>query len=115
MPPSPPDSEKASWLTTDPKPSRHVTKVLDGILVRQNEYFIPGAGIDSQVLAEELPRYLGNGASQRPGTYEDRETGHVVQGYYIMAYRGLTTAMLVDIKADSVKREQARAQSRQVG
>ncbi|KAG6358727.1 hypothetical protein INS49_012246 [Diaporthe citri] len=108
-PPSPPDSDKSSWLTTDPKPS-HVAMVIGGRLTRQNEFFIPGDGIDGGVLAEELPLYLGNDVSQRPGTCGDKETGRLVQGYFITAYRALTTAMLVDIKADSARREQERAQ-----
>lgn len=108
-PPSPPDSDKTSWLATDSRPSQ-VPRVVDGRLIRQNEYFIPGNGIDSEVLAAELPLYLGIDASQRPGTCEDKETGHLVQGYFITAYRALTTAMLVDIKADSARREQERAQ-----
>lgn len=108
-PPSPPDSDKSGWLPTDPKPS-HVSTVIGGRLIRQNEFFIPGDGIDGGVLAEELPLYLGNDASQRPGTCNDKETGRLVQGYFITAYRALTTAMLVDIKADSARRQQGRAQ-----
>lgn len=101
-PPSPPDSDKTSWPAVDSRPS-HVARVVDGRLIRQNEYFIPGNGIDGEVLTAELPLYLGNDATQRPGTCEDRETGHLVQGYFITAYRALTTAMLEDIKADSAQ------------
>lgn len=108
-PPSPPASDKSSCSTKESKLS-HMAKVIDGRLIRQNEYFIPGTGIDSDVLAAELPLYLGNDASQRPGAYEDRETGHLIQGYFVTAYRDLTTAMLVDIKADSARREQERVQ-----
>lgn len=83
--------------------------VIGGRLIRQQEFFIPGDGINGGVLAEELPLYLGNNASQRPGTCGDKESGHLVQGYFITAYRALTTAMLVDIKANSAKREQEQA------
>lgn len=107
QPPSPPESDKSSWLSTDSKPS-HVSKVFRGRLIRQNEYFLPGDGIDGEVLAAELPLYLGNDATQRSGTCEDRETGRPIHGYFITAYRALTTAMLVDIKADSARREQER-------
>lgn len=109
QPPSPPESEKSSWLTTDPKPS-HAAKVFNGRLIRQNEYFLPGDGINGEVLAEELPLYLGNDASQRIGTYENRETGQIIHGYFITAYRALTTAMLDDIRADSANRALERAQ-----
>jgi hypothetical protein len=109
-PPSPPDSDKSSWLATDSRLS-HAAKVIDGRLIRQNEYFIPGNDIDGGVLAAELPLYLGNDASQRQGTCEDRETGRLVHGYFITAYRALTTAMLDDIKADSARREQEMAQN----
>lgn len=102
-PPSPPDSDKASCLTTDTR-NPTVAKVVDGQIIRQNEYFIPHDGIDGDVLAAELPLYLGNDASQRPGAYEDEQTGRLVQGYFITAYRNLTTAMLDDIKADSAQR-----------
>lgn len=109
QPPSPPESEKSSWPTKDARPP-HVAKVFNGRLIRQNEYFLPGDGIDGEVLAEELPLYLGNDASQRPGTCENTKTGRVIHGYFITGYRALTTAMLVDIKADSAKRELERAQ-----
>lgn len=109
QPPSPPESEKSSWLAKDPKPS-HVVKVLDGRLIRQNEFFLPGHGIDSEVLSEELPLYLGNDATQRPGTCKNTETGQLIHGYFITGYRALTTAMLVDIKADSAKRELEKTQ-----
>lgn len=85
-----------------------MAKVVGGRLIRQNEYFIPYDGIDGEVLAAELPLYLGNDATQRPGAYEDEQTGRLIQGYYITAYRNLTTAMLVDIRADSARRAQDR-------
>ncbi|KAG8162838.1 hypothetical protein KVR01_007316 [Diaporthe batatas] len=107
-PPSPPDSEKASCLTTDTRGST-VARVVGGRLIRQNEYFIPHDGINGDILAAELPFYLGNDASQRPGAYEDEQTGRLIQGYYITAYRNLTAAMMADIKADSAKREEERA------
>ncbi|POS77411.1 transcription factor RfeG [Diaporthe helianthi] len=107
-PPSPPDSDKASPETTDASVSL-VAKIAKSGLIRQNDYFIPREGIDSEVLAAELPLYLGNDVSLRRGTYKDEETGLLIQGYYISAYRNLTSAMLDDIKADSADWEQEKA------
>ncbi|CAI4218311.1 unnamed protein product [Parascedosporium putredinis] len=59
---------------------------------RQNEYFIPRDGIDREVITADICRYLGNDALVRPGTYEDPETHHSISGYYITAYRNLTTS-----------------------
>ncbi|KAJ9155364.1 hypothetical protein NKR23_g1554 [Pleurostoma richardsiae] len=73
---------------------------------RQNEYFVPRDGIDREVITADICRYLGNDALVRPGTYEDK--GRVIQGYYITAYRNLTSAMIADLKADSARWEQER-------
>ncbi|MBE3044035.1 hypothetical protein IMZ48_15985 [Candidatus Bathyarchaeota archaeon] len=88
---------------------------------RQNEYFIPRDGIDREVITSDICRYLGNDALVRPGTYEvfhhwtpplsfplgaavshqansyseqDPETRHSISGYFITAYRNLTTVSL---------------------
>jgi hypothetical protein len=79
---------------------------------RQNEYFVPRDGIDREVITADICRYLGNDALVRPGTYEVRSwvlshtkftalvlvahscqhpDGRVTQGYYITAYRNLTS------------------------
>jgi hypothetical protein len=60
---------------------------------RMNEYFVPRDGIDREVIQSDICRYLGNDALVRPGTYETPD-GQVIQGYYITAYRNLTTASL---------------------
>lgn len=75
---------------------------------RQNEYFIPRDGIDREVITADICRYLGNDALVRPGTYEDKKTGRVIQGYFVTAYRNLTSAMIADLKADSARWEQER-------
>ncbi|KJZ79345.1 hypothetical protein HIM_01496 [Hirsutella minnesotensis 3608] len=75
---------------------------------RQNEYFVPRDGIDREVISADICRYLGNDALVRPGHYENPQTGQVVQGYYITAYRNLTTAMIEDLKADSARWESER-------
>ncbi|RYP18446.1 hypothetical protein DL767_009833 [Monosporascus sp. MG133] len=77
---------------------------------RQNEYFVPRDGIDREVITADICRYLGNDALVRPGTYENPQTGQLIQGYYINAYRNLTTAMIDDLKADSARWEQERRQ-----
>lgn len=82
-------------------------------LNRQNEYFVPRDGIDREVITADICRYLGNDALVRPGTYENKETGQLIQGYYINAYRNLTTAMIDDLKEASRQwqLERTRAQS----
>ncbi|PKX97163.1 putative transcription factor RfeG [Aspergillus novofumigatus IBT 16806] len=59
---------------------------------RQNEYFIPGDGISREVIQADICRYLGNDALGR-------------QGYFIRAYRNLTSEMIADLKADSARWE----------
>ncbi|KAK8074263.1 hypothetical protein PG994_005162, partial [Apiospora phragmitis] len=83
-------------------------------------------GIDREVITADICRYLGNDALVRPGVYEvlplrvsqslvsiadmSPQTGQVVQGYFITAYRNLTTAMIEDLKADSARWDQERRQ-----
>lgn len=69
---------------------------------RTNEYFVPKDGIDREVITADICRYLGNDALVRPGVYESR------QGYYINAYRNLTSEMIADLKADSLRWENER-------
>ncbi|KAL7938398.1 hypothetical protein V8C35DRAFT_320211 [Trichoderma chlorosporum] len=75
---------------------------------RMNEYFVPRDGIDREVISADICRYLGNDALVRPGHYENPQTGQPVQGYYITAYRNLTTAMIEDLKADSARWDRER-------
>lgn len=79
---------------------------------RQNEYFVPRDGIDREVITADICRYLGNDALVRPGTYEHPD-GRLTQGYFITAYRNLTSAMIQDLKADSARWDaERRAASR---
>ncbi|PFH56455.1 hypothetical protein XA68_16485 [Ophiocordyceps unilateralis] len=100
---------------------------------RQNEYFVPRDGIDREVISADICRYLGNDALVRPGQYDvcycstlpfqdgypgpllrqfsssqNPQTGQTVHGYYITAYRNLTTAMIEDLKADSARWDSER-------
>ena len=78
--------------------------------LRTNEYFLPGEGIDREVITADICRYLGGDARVRPGIYEvpriysrkndasgaDNFQGPLIrgspcQGYFITAYRNLTT------------------------
>ncbi|KAI1178876.1 hypothetical protein F4777DRAFT_586377 [Nemania sp. FL0916] len=77
---------------------------------RQNEYFVPRDGIDREVITADICRYLGNDALVRPGNYENPQNGQVIQGYFINAYRNLTSAMIQDLKADSARWDQERRQ-----
>ncbi|KAG9234108.1 hypothetical protein BJ875DRAFT_377206 [Amylocarpus encephaloides] len=70
---------------------------------RTNEYFVPKDGIDREVITADICRYLGNDALVRPGSYEDPQTRVLTQGYYLTAYRNLTSAMITDLKQDSAR------------
>jgi len=75
---------------------------------RTNEYFVPRDGIDREVITADICRYLGNDALVRPGNYENPQTRQIQAGYFINAYRNLTTAMIADLKADSERWEAER-------
>jgi len=51
--------------------SREAVRPAHSAIARQNEYFIPGDGIDHAVITADICRYLGNDALVRPGTYLD--------------------------------------------
>ena len=53
------------------------------------EWFHPANGIDRAFISINIQRYLGNDATVRPGLGIDDNEG--VQGYWIKAYRNLTT------------------------
>jgi len=65
------------------------------------QWFVPGDGIDRHVIVTDIQRYLGNDATVRPGKGTGENTG--VNGYWIKAYRNLTTAMIADLRADSAR------------
>jgi hypothetical protein len=46
--------------------------------------------------------------NRSPRVAQNPQTGQVVQGYYITAYRNLTTAMIEDLKADSARWDNER-------
>lgn len=76
-----------------------------GEMMRQ--WFINGEGIDRHVISADIQRYLGNDATVRPGVGSGEFQG--VQGYWIKAYRNLTSAMISDLRADSARWRQERA------
>jgi len=68
------------------------------------QWFIPAEGIERQVISADIQRYLGNDATVRPGQGNAAENNGVpIQGYWIKAYRNLTSAMISDLKQDSVR------------
>lgn len=79
--------------------------------IRTNEYFVPRDGIDREVITADVCRYLGNDALVRPGSYEDPKTRVRQEGYFITAYRNLTSAMIADLKQDSARWEAERKQN----
>jgi hypothetical protein len=62
---------------------------------QQHQWFVPADGIDRHVITADIQRYLGPDALVRPGESDG------VQGYWITAYRTLTTQMLQDLRMDS--------------
>ncbi|RDW60708.1 hypothetical protein BP6252_12091 [Coleophoma cylindrospora] len=101
-------------------PNSHMPTIMDtgppwSSRTKTNEYFIPGNGIDWDVISSDITRYLGNDASVRPGTSVDPRTFQEQHGYIITAYRNLTTAMITDIKADSERWDAERRQPTPVG
>jgi len=57
---------------------------------RQNDYFVDGAGIAPEVITAEICKYLGQDAVVRPGTHIGSD-GTVISGYFLTAYRNLTS------------------------
>ena len=54
----------------------------------RNEYFVPGDGLDREVITAELYRYLENDALVRVGSYRDVGYFNV---YYILNARLMTS------------------------
>lgn len=73
---------------------------------RQNQWFLPGDGIAREVITADIQRYLGPSALVRPGVGTGDHAG--VQGYWITAYRTLTSNMIEDLKLDSQRWQQER-------
>ncbi|KAH7400166.1 hypothetical protein BKA64DRAFT_476298 [Cadophora sp. MPI-SDFR-AT-0126] len=74
-----------------------------------NGYFLPGDGISREVISAEITRYLGNDALVQPGTSKDPSTGLKVHGYFITASRNLNSAMIGDLKAETLRWEAEQA------
>ncbi|KAF2134787.1 hypothetical protein P153DRAFT_9465 [Dothidotthia symphoricarpi CBS 119687] len=73
---------------------------------RANQWFVPGDGIAREVITADIQRYLGPDALVRPGVgtgeYQNQP------GYWITAYRTLTSQMIQDLKLDSQRWQQER-------
>lgn len=71
-------------------------------------YFVPATGIDREVITTDICRYLGNDALVKPGQHKvthpaadgfiinhtdssQNSKGEPISGYFITAYRALTT------------------------
>ncbi|KAG5797976.1 hypothetical protein H9Q69_002981 [Fusarium xylarioides] len=68
QPEEPPTSH--SMPRTDEKSAMQPNDLPNSRTDRQNEYFLPREGIDREVIAADICRYLGNDALVRPGHYE---------------------------------------------
>lgn len=71
---------------------------------RSNQWFVPGDGIAREVITADIQRYLGPDALVRPGVGTGEHEGR--NGYWITAYRTLTTQMIQDLKMDSQRWQQ---------
>ncbi|KAI9814528.1 MAG: hypothetical protein M1832_005708 [Thelocarpon impressellum] len=72
---------------------------------RGNRYFLPGDGIAREVIQADICRYLGNNALVKPGDYYGRT------GFWVTAYRALTSDMIADLKADSQRWQDERREA----
>ncbi|KAF2114078.1 hypothetical protein BDV96DRAFT_108258 [Lophiotrema nucula] len=75
---------------------------------RANQWFVPGDGIAREVITADIQRYLGPDALVRPGPGSGEFEGR--SGYWITAYRTLTSQMIQDLKMDSLRWENERRQ-----
>ncbi|KAJ4356705.1 uncharacterized protein N0V89_004741 [Didymosphaeria variabile] len=66
---------------------------------RMNQWFVPGEGIAREVITADIQRYLGPDALVRPGSGTGEYEGR--SGYWITAYRTLTSQMIQDLRSDS--------------
>lgn len=66
---------------------------------RSNQWFVLGDGIAREVITADIQRYLGPDALVRPGHGTGDLEGR--PGYWITAYRTLTSQMIQDLKTDS--------------
>ncbi|KAL6710514.1 hypothetical protein ACN47E_008562 [Coniothyrium glycines] len=73
---------------------------------RANQWFVPGDGIAREVITADIQRYLGPDALVRPGVGNGEFQGQ--PGYWITAYRTLTSQMIQDLKMDSQRWQQER-------
>ncbi|KAF2759060.1 hypothetical protein EJ05DRAFT_331458 [Pseudovirgaria hyperparasitica] len=63
------------------------------------QWFVPGDDIAREVITADIQRYLGPDATVRPGTGTGEYEG--MDGFWITAYRTLTSNMIKDLKQDS--------------
>ncbi|KAJ4993591.1 dual specificity mitogen-activated protein kinase kinase 1 [Stagonosporopsis vannaccii] len=68
---------------------------------RQHLWFVPGDGIAREVIVADIQRYLGPEAlcTVGNGTHDYQD----VPGYWITAYRTLTSQMIMDLKHDTMR------------
>lgn len=73
---------------------------------RAHQWFVLADGIAHEVITADITRYLGPDALVRPGKGTGEHTGQ--DGYWIIAYRNLTSQMIQDLKMDSLRWQQER-------
>lgn len=98
------DDEDASVSRTDPQDINTSRSAIGS--VPTNQWFVPGDGIDEEVIDADIQRYLGPDALVRPGFGTDEYEGRA--GYWITAYRTLTAQMIQDLKTDSQRWQNER-------
>ncbi|KAJ4992866.1 transcription factor RfeG [Stagonosporopsis vannaccii] len=78
---------------------------------RANQWFVAGDGIAREVITADIQRYLGPDALVKPGQGIGENQGK--PGYWITAYRTLTSQMIQDLKMDSQRwREERQPEGR---
>jgi curved DNA-binding protein CbpA len=71
----------------------------EGNSSHNQEYFLPGEGINREVIQHDICRYLGNDATVRPYQHSDGR-----QGYLIRSYRALTSVSSIQTLKREIKK-----------
>lgn len=71
----------------------------------QHEFFLPGEGIDPEALKRNVRHHMGPDASIRVATYRDSDDSEMIDGYAIMSYNTLTSAIVQKVKDKSARRQ----------
>lgn len=71
----------------------------------QHEFFLPGEGINPEVLKRSIRHHLGSHASIRVANYRDSDDSEITEGYAIMSYNTLTSTIVQKVKDESAREQ----------